>query len=64
MPFTPMELMLTRVDKNGDTDYARFSELLYAGEFILKLTTAAFVAALRVAMGAPGDEITPVGRRI
>lgn len=39
--------MLARVSRYGaDSDTALFSELLYAGELILKMTTAAFVAAI------------------
>src|SRR5207244_10115823 len=47
MTFTPIDLMLRRVHKAGsDSDTALFLELLYAGEFILKMTTAAFVASI------------------
>jgi hypothetical protein len=46
MPFTPIEQMMKRVEKYGDSDSALFSELLYAGEFIVKITTAAFVASI------------------
>jgi len=39
--------MMRRVETNGaDSDALRFAELLYAGELILKLTTAAFVSAV------------------
>lgn len=38
--------MTERVRRNGDTDYALFAELLYLGEFIVKMTVAAFVAAI------------------
>jgi hypothetical protein len=42
-----MDLMLRRVHQGrSDSDTAFFLELLYAGEFILKLTTAAFVASI------------------
>jgi hypothetical protein len=48
MPFVPMELMMARVRKFGtDSDAALFHELLYAGEFIVKVTTAAVVAAIQ-----------------
>jgi hypothetical protein len=48
MPFVPMELMMARVRKFGaDSDAALFHELLYAGEFIVKMTTAAVVAAIQ-----------------
>ena len=47
MNFLPIELMMRRVETNSaDSDALRFAELLYAGEFILKLTTAAFVSAV------------------
>jgi hypothetical protein len=47
MTFLPMDLMLDRVRRYGaDSDTAMFSELLYAGEFILKVTVAAFVSAI------------------
>jgi hypothetical protein len=46
MPFAPIALMTERVRKNSDTDYARFIELLYLGELIVKLTIAAFVAGI------------------
>jgi hypothetical protein len=46
MPFAPIELMTERVRKNGDTDYALFTELLYLGELIVKTTVAAFVGAI------------------
>tara|TARA_R110000868_G_scaffold162903_3_gene394680 strand:- start:151303 stop:153888 length:2586 start_codon:yes stop_codon:yes gene_type:complete len=39
--------MLGRLSRNGeDSDPVLFNELLYTGEFILKFTTAAFVAAI------------------
>jgi hypothetical protein len=39
--------MLARVDRHGgDSDLSLFNELLYAGEFLIKVTTAAFVAAI------------------
>jgi hypothetical protein len=37
---------MERVQKYGDSDSARFTELVYAGEFIAKITTAAFVASI------------------
>jgi hypothetical protein len=47
MTFVPMELMLNRVRRaRSDSDTALFHELLYVGEFIVKLTTAAFVASI------------------
>ncbi len=38
--------MMQRVQTNADSDTTLFSELLYAGEFIIKATVAAFVASL------------------
>jgi hypothetical protein len=47
MAFRPLILMLDRVKQHGaDSDSEHFMELLYAGEFILKVTTAAFVAGV------------------
>ena len=47
MSFAPLDLMLARVSRFGaDSDAAMFIELLYAGELVLKLTTAAFVASV------------------
>jgi hypothetical protein len=47
-PFVPMDMMMARVRKFGaDSDIALFYELLYAGEFIMKMTTAAVVAAIQ-----------------
>jgi hypothetical protein len=47
MAFVPMDLMMMRVKKFGaGSDIALFHELLYAGEFIVKMTTAAVVAAI------------------
>lgn len=44
----PIKLMLSRVDRFGaDSDSSRFTELLYLGELILKLTTAAFIAGVQ-----------------
>lgn len=45
--FLPLKLMLDRVDRYGaDSDAEMFTELLYAGEFIVKMTTAAFVSGI------------------
>jgi hypothetical protein len=52
MSFVPVDLMLSRVDRSGDSDYSLFVELLYAGEFIIKLTVAAFVASIEDDRGA------------
>ena len=47
MMFKPLDLMLDRVERYGvDSDSALFVELLYTGEFVVKLTTAAFVSAI------------------
>jgi hypothetical protein len=47
MTFLPLELMVERTRRHGaDSDTALFTELLYAGEFILKVTVAAFVAGI------------------
>lgn len=46
MPFAPTDRMVSRIDTNGESDYALFIELLYAGELALKLTVAAFVACI------------------
>jgi hypothetical protein len=46
MSFVPIDRMLSRVETGGESDYALFAELLYAGEFIIKLTVAAFVASI------------------
>lgn len=47
MTFLPRELILGRMNRNGaDSDTALFSELLYVGEFFLKIAVAAFVAAI------------------
>jgi hypothetical protein len=46
MPFTPIDQVMKRVEKYGDSDSALFTELIYAGEFIVKITTAALVAAI------------------
>lgn len=42
----PLKLMIERVKEYSDSDSVRFGELLYAGEFISKLTTAVFVCSL------------------
>ncbi len=47
MPFTPIQKMMERVRINGETsDTELFHELLYAGEFITKISVAAFVALI------------------
>ena len=46
MTFIPTTLMLTRVANNGDTDSSLFTELLYAGELVVKLTTAGFISGI------------------
>lgn len=47
MTFKPLDLMLDRVYRYGaDSDPALFNELLYAGEFVAKITTAALVSAI------------------
>ena len=47
MTFVPLDLMLGRVSRYGsDSDTALFTELLYAGEFVVKTTVAAFVAGI------------------
>lgn len=47
MALLPVSLMLDRVERYGaESDSARFIELLYAGELMLKFTTAAFIAAI------------------
>lgn len=46
MPFVPIDLMMRRVEKYGNSDSELFAELLYAGEFIVKTTVAAFVASI------------------
>ena len=44
----PLRMIFERVHRaRSDSDTALFHELLYAGEFILKLTTAVFVAAIQ-----------------
>jgi hypothetical protein len=48
MRFVPIDLMLARVEKfGGDSDTALFHELLYAGEFIIKITAAAIIGAIQ-----------------
>jgi hypothetical protein len=48
MSFVPVDLIFGRVTKYGaDSDATLFSELLYAGEFIVKITTAFFVASIQ-----------------
>ncbi len=47
MSFTPIKKMMDRVRTNGNaSDYELFHKLLYAGEFIAKITIAAFVALI------------------
>ncbi len=46
MKFKPIEMMMERVENNGDNDTTLFNELLFAGEFITKITTAALVASI------------------
>lgn len=46
MAFAPIERIVSRVERNSDSDYALFMELLYVGELIVKITTAAFVACI------------------
>lgn len=45
MSFRPIDQMISRVEKS-ESDYSLFFELLYAGELITKMTTAAFVASI------------------
>ena len=47
MQFVPMKKMMERVDNYGNSDYERCSELLYAGEFLVKMTVSAFVASIQ-----------------
>ncbi len=46
MPFTPIGKMMERVETNGDSDALLFYELLYAGEFAIKLSVLASVASI------------------
>jgi NB-ARC domain len=47
MTFLPLARMLDRVNRYGsDSESQLFTELLYAGEFIAKLTVSAFVAGV------------------
>ena len=47
MKFEPLALILKRVKRYGsDSDSILFTELLYAGEFVVKVTTAAFVSLI------------------
>lgn len=46
MQFAPIVMMMDRVKRNSDSEYALFTELLYVGEFIVKATVAAFVASI------------------
>ncbi|MBI1208165.1 MAG: hypothetical protein GC191_12880 [Azospirillum sp.] len=46
--FKPMQLIINRVEAHGaDSDSTLFTELLYAGEFIVKATTSAMVALIQ-----------------
>lgn len=48
MSFRPIEKILERAEINGsDSDSVYFTELLYVGEFILKITCASIVAAIQ-----------------
>lgn len=48
MTFRPIELMMDRVRRHGgDSDSVLFTEYLYAGELIAKLSVAAIVAAVQ-----------------
>lgn len=44
--FVPMKKMFERVQENGDPDPVLFEELLYAGEFLIKVTVLAAMALL------------------
>lgn len=44
--FAPMDLMMKRVRRYSNSDSELFTELLYAGELIVKITVAAFVASI------------------
>lgn len=44
--FKPIEKMMDRVRQNGDSDSLLFYELLYAGEFVTKLTVLGLVSAI------------------
>lgn len=45
--FTPVDLILERVARNGtESDATRFWELTYAGEFLIRLTAATIVACI------------------
>ncbi|MCA1479426.1 NB-ARC domain-containing protein [Bradyrhizobium sp. NBAIM08] len=46
MAFAPIDRVVSRVDRNSDSDFALFMELLYVGELVVKITTAAFVACI------------------
>jgi hypothetical protein len=47
MSLKPVAMMLDRVDRaRSDSDTALFHDLMYAGEFVVKLTTSAFVASI------------------
>src|SRR5271156_5482391 len=47
MSFEPLKLILNRVYRYGsESDTVLFTELLYAAEFILKTTVAAFISGI------------------
>jgi len=47
MPFVPMQKMLERVDLSlEESDVSYFLSLLYSGEMLTKIVTAALVAGL------------------
>jgi len=46
MAFAPIDRIVSRVDRNSDSDFSLFMELLYVGELIVKITTSAFVACI------------------
>ena len=45
-PFIPISKMMERIKQHGDSDHVLFQELLYAGEFITKLTILSLVSAI------------------
>lgn len=46
--FKPLQMLIDRVNQHGaDSDSILFNELLYAGEFIVKVTTATMVALIQ-----------------
>ncbi|MEH2539051.1 MULTISPECIES: NB-ARC domain-containing protein [unclassified Bradyrhizobium] len=46
MAFAPIDRVVSRAERNSDSDFTLFMELLYVGELIVKITTAAFVACI------------------